>query len=246
MTDLGSVLSTIDTWGADHAAAVVLGPDGVLAGRGEPGHRFRWASLTKLATAWTVLIATERGLLDLDEPAGPPGATVRHLLAHASGLPFEGTASLAAPGTRRIYSNPGYDALGALVAERTGRPFEEVLREFVLAPLGMDETELLERPSQGLHGPVGDMAALAGELLRPTAGRARDGPGGDDGRVPGPGRRRARRRSVRSVRLGSRARAARRQGAALDGSDQQRGDVRTYRWRRDVRAGSIRWRTSGW
>jgi len=101
MTDLGSVLSTIDTWGADHAAAVVLGPDGVLAGRGEPGHRFRWASLTKLATAWTMLIASERGLLDLDEPAGPPGATVRHLLAHASGLPFEGTSSLAAPGTRR-------------------------------------------------------------------------------------------------------------------------------------------------
>jgi CubicO group peptidase (beta-lactamase class C family) len=31
----------------------------------------------------------------------------------------------------------------------------------------MDETELRERPSQGLHGPVGDMAALAAELLRP-------------------------------------------------------------------------------
>ena len=167
MTDLGSVLSTIDTWGADHAAAVVLGPDGVLAGRGEPGHHFRWASLTKLATAWTVLIATERRLLDLDEPAGPSGASVSHLLAHASGLPFEGTASLAEPGTRRIYSNPGYDALGELVGHRTGRPFQEVLREFVLAPLGMDETELLERPSQGLHGPVGDMAALASELLRP-------------------------------------------------------------------------------
>jgi CubicO group peptidase (beta-lactamase class C family) len=167
MTDLGSVLSTIDTWGADHAAAVVLDPDGVLAGRGEPGHRFRWASLTKLATAWTVVIATERGLVDLDEPAGPPGATVRHLLAHASGLPFEGAVSLARPGRRRIYSNPGYDALGELVGERTGRPFEEVLREFVLAPLRMDETKLLERPSQGLHGPIGDMAALAGELLRP-------------------------------------------------------------------------------
>ena len=167
MTDLGSVLSTIDSWGADHAAAVVIGPQGVLAGRGEPGHSFRWASLTKLATAWTVLIASERGLLDLDETAGPPGATVRHLLAHASGLQFEGSATLAAPGRRRIYSNPGYDALGKHVAARTGHPFEDVLREFVLSPLGMDETELLERPSQGLHGPVGDMGALAAELLRP-------------------------------------------------------------------------------
>ena len=166
MTDLGSVLSTIDTWGADRAAAVVLGPDGVLAGRGEPGHRFRWASLTKLATAWTVLIASERGLFDLDEPAGPPGATVRHLIAHASGLPFEGTAAIAPPATRRIYSNPGFDALGELVAQRTGRPFGDVLREFVLTPLGMVGTHLVERPSQGLHGPVGDMAALAAELLR--------------------------------------------------------------------------------
>jgi CubicO group peptidase (beta-lactamase class C family) len=167
MTDLGSVLSVIDTWGADHAAAAVLGPDGVLAGRGDPGHRFRWASVTKLATAWTVLIASERGLLDLDEAAGPDGSTVRHLLAHASGLPFEGEASLAAPGTRRIYSNPGFDALDALVGERMGRPFEEVLRELVLAPLGMEGTELVDRPSQGLHGPIGDAVALATELLRP-------------------------------------------------------------------------------
>jgi CubicO group peptidase (beta-lactamase class C family) len=58
--------------------------------------------------------------------------------------------------------------LGKHVAARTGRPFEDVLREFVLSPLGMDETELLERPSQGLHGPIGDMGALAVELLRPT------------------------------------------------------------------------------
>ena len=168
MTDLEHVLATIDTWGADHAAAIVLGPAGFLAGRGEAGHRFRWASVTKLATARTVLIASERGFLDLDEPAGPPGATVRHLLAHASGLPFEGEASIAPPGARRIYSNHGFDALGALVGERAGRPFEDVLGDWVLAPLGMDDTLLLERPSQGLHGPIGDLAALAGELLRPT------------------------------------------------------------------------------
>jgi CubicO group peptidase (beta-lactamase class C family) len=32
----------------------------------------------------------------------------------------------------------------------------------------MAGTELLERPSDGLHGPLVDAAALAGELLRPT------------------------------------------------------------------------------
>ena len=119
-------------------------------------------------TALTVLIAADRGLVELDDEAGPPGSTVRHLLAHASGLAFEGTTTLAAPGTRRIYSNAGFDALGALVEARTGRPFEDVMRESVLAPLGMTRTSLLERPSQGLHGSLEDASAFAAELLRPT------------------------------------------------------------------------------
>jgi CubicO group peptidase (beta-lactamase class C family) len=168
MTDLDDALVGIDAWGADHAAAMVLDAVGLVAGRGEAAYAFRWASVTKLATAWAVLIAVDRGLVALDEPWGPAGSTVRHLLAHASGLPFEGTATIAPPATRRIYSNPGYDALGALIAERCAEPFDAVLREWVLAPLGMDETRLLDRPSQGLHGPIGDVAALAAELLRPT------------------------------------------------------------------------------
>jgi CubicO group peptidase (beta-lactamase class C family) len=32
----------------------------------------------------------------------------------------------------------------------------------------MADTRLVERPSQGLHGPLLDLAALAAELLRPT------------------------------------------------------------------------------
>jgi CubicO group peptidase (beta-lactamase class C family) len=168
MDDLDAALATVDGWGAEHAAALVIGPSGRLAGRGDPDLPFRWASVTKLATAWTVLIAADRGLLDLDEPAGPPGATVRHLLAHASGLPFEGEGTLAAPGTRRIYSNPGYDALGALVGERAGLSFDTVLREWLLGPLGMDATRLADRPSQGLHGTIGDLGTLVAELLRPT------------------------------------------------------------------------------
>jgi CubicO group peptidase (beta-lactamase class C family) len=168
MTDLEDALAAIDGWGADHATVLVLGPDGRLAGRGDPTHRFRWASVTKLATALTVLVAVERGLLVLDEPAGPPGSTVRHLLAHASGLSFEGEMTLAAPGKRRIYSNAGYDILGGMVGERAGQPFDAALGAWVLAPLGMDGTTLLERPSQGLHGTIADLAALAAELLRPT------------------------------------------------------------------------------
>jgi CubicO group peptidase (beta-lactamase class C family) len=165
---LAAALAAIDDWDAPHAAAAVVGPSGVLAARGDRAHQFRWMSVTKLVTALTVLIAAERNLLDLDEPAGPPGSTVRHLLAHASGLAFEGDAILAQPGARRIYSNPGFDRLGALVTERVGRPFERVIVEWVTGPLGMTGASLVDRPSQGLHGSLDDLTALAGELLRPT------------------------------------------------------------------------------
>ena len=168
MHGFDDTLRAIDGWGAEHAAAAIVTPDGVVATHGAEAHPFRWASVTKLATTMVVLVAAERGLLDLDGPAGPPGSSVRHLLAHASGLPFEGPKVLAAPGTRRIYSNPGFDALGDLVGDRSGRPFVEVLRAWVLGPLGMDGTSLDGRPSDGLRGPIGDLAALATELLRPT------------------------------------------------------------------------------
>jgi CubicO group peptidase (beta-lactamase class C family) len=167
-TDIDEALATIDTWGADHAAAALVGPDGVIAQHGDPTLRFRWASITKTATALAVLTAVDDGSIDLDEHAGPPGSTIRHLLAHASGLAFDGDSVLAAPGTRRIYSNPGFDALAAFLAERDDRPFAVALVDRVLAPLGMAHTELLERPSQGLYGTLADAAALTGELLRPT------------------------------------------------------------------------------
>ena len=165
---LGAILATIDAWGASNAAAAVVGPGGVLSTHGAPAHRYPWASVTKPVTAMAVLIAAEHALLALDEPAGPLGATVRHLLAHTSGLPFEGEAILAQPGSRRIYSNPGFDRLGELVAERSGMSFERALADWVLEPLGMTGAKVVDRPSQGLHGTLGDLVAFAGELLRPT------------------------------------------------------------------------------
>jgi CubicO group peptidase (beta-lactamase class C family) len=165
---LPDVLARVETWGVDHAAAALVGPAGVIASHGDPDRSYRWASVTKLVTALAVLTAVDAGRIDLDEPAGPPGSTVRHLLAHASGLAFDSEALLAAPGTRRIYSNPGYDRLGAVLAERAGTPVEAALQAAVLGPLGMDGTVLTDRPSQGLTGPLRDLAAFAGELLRPS------------------------------------------------------------------------------
>ena len=165
---LASGLATIDGWRATYAAAAVVDASGIVAVHGDPHRVTRWASPTKLVTGLAVLRAVDDGAVDLDEPVGPPGATVRHLLAHASGLAFEGDQVLARPGTRRIYSNPGFDLLGAILAERDGRSIHEALRHRVLEPLGMTGTTLVDRPSQGLDGPLVDLAALARELLRPT------------------------------------------------------------------------------
>jgi len=165
---MDGALARIDGWGAAHAAAAVVGADGIRVSHGDVARNFRWASVTKPVTALVVLVAVERGLIDLDESAGPPGSTVRHLLSHASGRMFEGDTVLAAPGRRRIYSNAGFDALGALLAERAERPFEATVREWVSGPLGMTGTRLVGRPSEGLHGPLADLAAFARECLRPT------------------------------------------------------------------------------
>jgi CubicO group peptidase (beta-lactamase class C family) len=166
--DIDTVLAAIDSWGTANAAAALVEPDGVVAQHGDAQRVFRWASVTKMATALAILTAVDDGSIDLDEAAGPPGSTVRHLLAHTSGLPFDGDAVQARPGTRRIYSNVGFDALGRLLEERDGRPFSVALTDRVLAPLGMAGSELRERPSHGLHAPLVDAVALAGELLRPT------------------------------------------------------------------------------
>src|SRR6266852_7966475 len=130
-------LEQVDACGTEHVAVGVVLDSQVFATRGERGRPFRWASVTKLLTALATLVAVEEGSVDLDAPAGPPGSTVRHLLAHASGLPFEAGPPIAKPGTRRIYSNAGFDLLGEVIAGHAEMPFDEYLRAAILDPLGM-------------------------------------------------------------------------------------------------------------
>ena len=160
-------LRRIDEWGARHAAAAIVRPEGTAAEHGPVEHVFRWASVTKLATALAVLVAVEEGVVELEDAAGPEGATVRHLLAHASGLPFEDGPPIARPGQRRIYSNQGFEALAAHVAAHAEMPFEQYLAEAVLRPLGLG-AELRGSPAADVHGTLGDAAGLAHELLAPT------------------------------------------------------------------------------
>src|ERR1700691_2514241 len=116
-------LKQVECWPCAHAAVALVSATGVEASHGEPERPFAWASVSKLATAVCVLAAVEERLLGLDDPAGPSRSSVRHLLAPASGLPFEGKAPIAAPGQRRIYSNGGFELLGALLAAAAGMPF---------------------------------------------------------------------------------------------------------------------------
>jgi CubicO group peptidase (beta-lactamase class C family) len=163
-----AALRQIDSWPAKTKAAGVVRSGGEPVDvRGPRDRVLRWASVTKLVTALAALVAAEEGVIDLDEPAGPKGSTVRHLLAHASGLPFETGAPAGKPGQRRVYSNVGFETLAEHVAERAEMPFADYLDAGVLHPLQM-RAELRGSPASELHGTLDDLLLLARELQRPS------------------------------------------------------------------------------
>jgi CubicO group peptidase (beta-lactamase class C family) len=160
-------LRQIDGWEAATAGVGVIDRDGGRATYGATGAVVPLASVTKPLFAYAVLIAVEEATIGLDDPAGPPGATVRHLLGHASGLGFDTVEPLTRPGVRRIYSNTGFDALGRLLAERAGMRAGEYLRQAVLEPLGMRTCALTGSPAAGAQGTVDDLLRFAAELQSP-------------------------------------------------------------------------------
>ncbi|MGW2324175.1 serine hydrolase domain-containing protein [Streptomyces sp. NPDC001700] len=161
-------LRMIENWPVPTAAAAVVRADGTVAGSyGPVGHRFPLASVTKPLAAYAALVAVEEGAVELDEAAGPEGATVRHLLAHTSGLAFDEHRVVAAPGDRRLYSNAGFEVLGDHIAKATDIPFGEYLRQAVLEPLGMTATELNGSPAKDAVSTVEDLVRFAAELQAP-------------------------------------------------------------------------------
>ncbi|MFD4787111.1 serine hydrolase domain-containing protein [Streptomyces sp. NPDC058459] len=161
-------LALIENWPVPTAAAGVVRADGTVLGtRGPVDHRFPLASVTKPLAAYAALVAYEEGAVELDEPAGPPGATVRHLLAHTSGLAFDEHRTTGAPGERRLYSNAGFEQLGDHIAKATDIPFAEYLRQAVLAPLGMTSTSLEGSPARDGVSTVADLLRFAAEVQAP-------------------------------------------------------------------------------
>ena len=129
--------------------------------------RFDLASLTKaVGTAAAVLALAGRSVIGLDDPAGRylpsfgalRAVTIRQLLSHTSGLPgtrkfyqwceapeellrdLAATPLEAAPGTRMVYSDLGFMALGQMVSAVTGEPLDSAIGHLVTGPLGMTRT----------------------------------------------------------------------------------------------------------
>jgi CubicO group peptidase (beta-lactamase class C family) len=129
--------------------------------------------VTKLSSSLAVLIEVEAGRCTLDDPVGPPGSTLAHVLSHASGLPTDGTTPISLPGRRRIYSNTGIELAVDHAAARAGATPIELVTTRVFEPLGMDLTILAGSAASGAVGTTWDLCTLAGELLSPTLVSAR-------------------------------------------------------------------------
>ena len=128
---------------------------------------FQIGSIGKSMTALAVLQLVQSGRLDLDGPLSThlpwfalpsrfSPITLRHVLSHSAGLPagsdftpaarYEGfalrqTEAAWEPGSRYHYSNTGYKLLGWLLEDLTGQDYGSVIRQRVLEPLGMGDTE---------------------------------------------------------------------------------------------------------
>jgi CubicO group peptidase (beta-lactamase class C family) len=166
-----SALDAIDDWPVPTVAAAVVGPAGVLVQHGDTRHRFALASVTKPLVARAAQIAIEEGVIELDTVAGPPGSTVRHLLAHASGYSMHSPELTARPGQRRVYSNYGFQVLAETIQHASGIEFGQYLTEAVFEPLGMTDSLLkggAEAAGFGATSTVTDLTAFASDLLRPA------------------------------------------------------------------------------
>lgn len=157
----------IAAWPVDNVAAAVIDRSGEIHLYGDESREFRLASVSKVITAWAVLVACEEGTLSLDDVVGQDGCTVRHLLAHAGGYAYEGDAPIGKPGARRIYSNTGYEVLAAHLANRSEMPFWQYVNDAVFAPLGIVSEVQSGSPAKDARLDIVNLALFVAEMRRP-------------------------------------------------------------------------------
>jgi CubicO group peptidase (beta-lactamase class C family) len=119
---------------------------------------------------WPIVSAVaERELSSFGPPQPDTTPEPDTFMARLGELPL-----LAQPGERWLYS-AGSQVLGVLAARAAGAPFEDVMRERVLAPLGMDDTAFYAKDTSRLATSYGN---VNGELT------VRDRPDGQWSRPP--------------------------------------------------------------
>jgi CubicO group peptidase (beta-lactamase class C family) len=127
-----------------------------------PTDLFEIGSIGKSFTAICLLQLREEGKLNLNKPiieylpwfrleSSFPPITTHHLLTHSSGLPASPPVFSSdplhkhrpayAPGQHFYYCNIGYELLGHLLWTLDGREIGEAIRQRILLPLGMDQSE---------------------------------------------------------------------------------------------------------
>lgn len=172
-----TALDSIGRWEVETVAAAVFVADDVVETAGAVDQPFALASVSKVLTAITVQVAIEEGSVSLDDDTSvvgaPDGVTLRHLLAHAGGLPPDGDPTpLGPPERRRIYSNVGFDLIGALVEHATDLTFADYARLALVETLGLPSTDLSGSPAKDHASSVTDLvdvlrSVVSGRLLAP-------------------------------------------------------------------------------
>jgi CubicO group peptidase (beta-lactamase class C family)/D-alanyl-D-alanine dipeptidase len=136
------------------------------------------------------------------QPSGGDGVTARHLLSHRSGLvrepprgsyfdaaPPAGLAEVVAslgrtplvdlPGARTKYSNLGPSVVGLAIERKTGRPFADVARDLVFAPLGMADSDFTLPPAFRDRLVQAEMWTLDGRRFEAPVFQLGTGPAGN-------------------------------------------------------------------
>ena len=157
----------VDTWPVDHASVAVIDRHGEIHLHGDDTRECRLASVTKVIAAWATLVACEEGIVSLDDEVGRDGCTLRHLLAHAGGLPFEGDAPVAAVGAKRVYSNTGYELVAAHVEAHSDMTFWEYVAGSVFEPLGIVAGTQSASAAKDARLDIVNLSLFLAEIRRP-------------------------------------------------------------------------------
>ncbi len=165
-----------------------------------PDTLFEIGSISKSFASIILLQLQEQGILDVNDPVKKhlpwfevpsefEPITLRHLMSHTAGIVtgsdetvsahtevwnLRYTKATAPPGEMFHYSNSGYKVLGLVLQSVLGQDIAEILRERILAPLGMDatfpviRTDMRSRLATGNNPFYDDRPLPPGGLLAPA------------------------------------------------------------------------------